>query len=426
MTDLPERVAVLGLGRTGRALVETLAGKISLFLSESRALSQEERAFLEERGVPFEDGGHSPACLEAEVLVPSPGIPPWTPVLQEALRRGVPIWSEIELAYRMARPRFIVAVTGTNGKSTTTALVGAIFKAWGLRPVVAGNIGTPAIGTVAKVTGRPWVLEVSSFQLLWTVRFRPQGAVWLNFAPDHLDYHPHLAHYFAAKAKLLARQEPTDFAVLSRELLAQVAPRAKVRIIEEVALPSGWGEGLPEHLQHNLRAAWGISSALGKEDVPPAYEALIPAFRQSHRLEWVGEIGGIPFVDDSKGTNAHATCAALRAIPSPVVLILGGRHKHGGYEALKPLMRQKVRACVVIGESQEFFAQFLSALGIPFEFGSDPLDALRKAYALAQPGDTVLLSPACASFDQFQDYAHRGRAFQEAFRLLGGKAPPVP
>ncbi len=426
MTDLPEKITVLGVGRTGRAVVATLAGKVTLFLSESRPLSPEERVFLEEHGVSFEEGGHTPACLETDVLVPSPGVPPHAPVVQEALRRGIPIWSEIELAYRLARPRLIVAVTGTNGKSTTTALVGAILGAWGLEPVVAGNIGTPAISTVEEAAGRPWVLEVSSFQLLWTVRFRAQGAVWLNFAPDHLDYHPHLAHYFTAKAKLFARQEPQDFAVLSRELLGQVAPRAQVRVIEEVALPPGWGENAPEHVRQNLRAAWAVCSALEERMTPPPYETLAPVLRQPHRLEPVGEIRGIPFLDDSKGTNAHATSAALRAIPGPVVLILGGRHKRGGYEALEPLLREKARACVLIGESQEFFARLLSAWGIPFELGGDPLDALRRAFRLARPGDTVLLSPACASFDQFRDYAHRGAAFQEAFHRLQEEAPPVP
>ncbi|MDW8151954.1 MAG: UDP-N-acetylmuramoyl-L-alanine--D-glutamate ligase [Candidatus Bipolaricaulota bacterium] len=425
MTDLPGRITVLGLGRTGRALVEALAGKARLFLSESRLLAPEEKAFLAAHDVPFEEGGHSPACLAAELLVPSPGVPPHTPVLAEAARRGIPIWSEIELAWRLAAPAFTVAVTGTNGKSTTTELVGAILAAWGLRPVVAGNIGRPAIGTVEEVRRRPWVLEVSSFQLLWTEGFRPQAAVWLNFAPDHLDYHPHLAHYFAAKARIFRRQGREDVAVLGREILAFLAPKGRVRVIEEEELPAGWGEGVPEHVRFNLKAAWAACAALVGRP-PPPFAALEPALAQPHRLERVGVLRGIPFINDSKGTNAHATCAALRAVPGPVVLILGGRHKRGGYEALEPLLRQKVRACVLIGESQAFFAELLRAWGVPFVRAGDPLDALRRAYALAQPGDTVLLSPACASFDQFRDYAHRGEAFKEAFRRLAAEGPAVP
>ena len=425
MNPLPGRITVLGLGRTGRALVEALAGKASLFLSESRSLSPEERAFLEERGVRFEEGGHSGRALEADLLVPSPGVPPTNPVLVEALRRGIPIWSEIELAWRLGSPGFTVAVTGTNGKSTTTELVGAILRAWGLEPVVAGNIGRPAIGTLPEATGRPWVLEVSSFQLLWTERFAPEIAVWLNFAPDHLDYHPSLGHYFAAKARILRRQGEEDVAVLGRDLLAALSPRARVRLIEDTELPDGWGEGLPEHLAFDLRAAWAACSAWIDRE-PPRWDTLLPVLGQPHRLERVGEIRGIPFVNDSKGTNAHATCAALRAVPGPVVLILGGRHKRGGYEALEPLLRQKVRACVLIGESQEFFRELLQGWNVPHVFAGDPYDALTKAYALARPGDTVLLSPACASFDQFRDYAHRGEAFKQAFFRLASEGSTVP
>lgn len=423
---LPKKISILGLGRTGRALVEVLSGEAELFLSESRELSSAERDFLEEHGVSFEEGGHTSAVLQAELLLPSPGVPPHTPVLQEALRRGIPVWSEIELAFRLAAPSIVFAVTGTNGKSTTTELIGAILRAWDLEPVVAGNIGRPAISTVEEVRGKPWVLEVSSFQLLWTEVFQPDVAVWLNFAPDHLDYHGSLAAYFAAKARILRRQNQGHLAILGREILTFISPKAYTRPVEEVILPFGWDDALPEHLQFNLRAAWAAASSAFPGRAPPPREFLWPVLHGPHRLEQIGEIRGIPFVDDSKGTNAHATCAALRAIPGPIVLILGGRHKGGGYEALAPLLRQKVRACVLIGESQPFFSQLLSAWGLSFVCAGDPLDALRKAYRLAQPGDTVLLSPACASFDQFRDYAHRGEAFKEAFRQMQREAPPVP
>lgn len=423
---LPGKIAVLGLGRTGRALVEVLAQKVELFLSEARSLSPEEREFLERHGVTFEEGGHSPKVLEAELIVPSPGVPPTVPVLREAVRRGIPIWSEIELAFRLAKPSLIFAVTGTNGKSTTTELIGAILRHWELEPVVAGNIGHPAIETINEVEGRPWVLEVSSFQLLWTHEFRPNVAVWLNFAPDHLDYHRSLAEYFAAKAKIFRRQTDEDLAVLGREILGFLSPRAKTMVIEEVKLPAGWEKGLPTHLVFNLKAAWAATATVFPGREPPSFESLSPILHGPHRLEWVGQIGGISFVNDSKGTNAHATCAALRAVPGPVVLILGGRHKRGGYEALEIPLREKVRACVLIGESQEFFSELLRTWGIPFQLAGDPLDALRRAFRLAHPGDTVLLSPACASFDQFRDYAHRGEAFKEAFRRLQKEAPAVP
>ncbi|MCX7750124.1 MAG: UDP-N-acetylmuramoyl-L-alanine--D-glutamate ligase [Candidatus Bipolaricaulota bacterium] len=415
------RVTVVGLARTGRALVEALAPRgARLFVSEGRALTPEEREFLRAHGAAWEEGGHTDRALEADLLVPSPGVPSHAPLLQEAQRRGIPILAEIELAFRLARPAVLVAVTGTNGKTTTTELVGAILRAAGRDPVVAGNIGRPAVSTVDEVQGRPWVLEVSSYQLEWTEAFRPQVAVWLNFAPDHLDHHGTLAAYFAAKARILARQTEEDWAVLPPDLLARLSPRAQAVDYSGVELPEGWGEGLVPHLRDDLRAAWAAAGCAFPElqAAPPPYERVAPALRQPHRMEVVGEIGGIPFVDDSKGTNAHATAAALAAIEGPVVLILGGRHKGGGYEDLLPLLRAKARACVLIGESQDYFAALLAPTGVPYQPAGDPDDALRRAYRLARPGDTVLLSPACASFDQFRDYAHRGEAFQAAFQKL--------
>lgn len=418
------RVSVVGLARTGRALVAALApAGASLFVSEGRSLAPDERAFLAQHGVEWEEGGHTERGLHADLVVPSPGVPPHATVLREARRRGIPLWSEIELAFRLAHPRVLIAVTGTNGKTTTTELVGAILRAAGLDPVVAGNIGCPAISTVDEAAGRPWVLEVSSYQLEWTAAFRPTVAVWLNFAPDHLDHHGTLGAYFAAKSRILVRQREEDTAVLSREILAQVAPRARSVDYRRVQLPWGWGEGLPEHLRDDLRAAWAATCAVYPDlwASPPAYDEVAAALDQPHRLEQVGEIRGIRFVDDSKGTNAHATAAALRAIPGSVVLILGGRHKGGGYDVLVPLVRDKARLCVLIGESQTYFAELLSPAGIPYELAGDPSDALRRAYRAAQPGDTVLLSPACASFDQFRDYAQRGEAFQKAFFALAAQ-----
>ena len=415
------KVAILGLGKTGRALVRSLSRfRLSLFLSEARRLSEEERAFLAGYGVAWEDGGHTERVLSAELIVPSPGVPPHLPVLQGARRRGIPIWSEIELSFRLAAPSALIAVTGTNGKSTVCELIGAILRAAGKEPVVAGNIGRPAISTVDEACGRPWVLEVSSYQLEWTERFHPQVAVWLNFAPDHLDHHGTLAHYFAAKAKLLSRQGEGDTAILPPELIARLSPRGKVVDCSQAELPPGWEEGVPGHLLFDLKAAWCAAQVIVPEltRAPPPCEQVLPALRQPHRLELVGEFSGIPFINDSKATNAHATAAALRAVPAPIVLILGGRHKKEGYEELKQLLTHKVRCCILIGESQGFFSGLLSRWGVPYELAGDPLDALKRAYARARTGDTVLLSPACASFDQFDSFSHRGEAFRAAFRQL--------
>lgn len=417
------RVSVIGLARTGRAVVDTLASRgVRLFVSEGRTLSPEGKASLLQRAE-WEEGGHTERALEADLVVPSPGVPSRSALLREAVRRRIPIWSEIELAYRLAEPEALIAVTGTNGKTTTVELIGAILRSAGLRPVVAGNIGSPAVSTAEDVRGRPWVLEVSSYQLEWTVIFRPTVAVWLNFAPDHLDHHGSLGAYFAAKARILAGQRDEDEALLSREVMAHVAPRAQAADYHSIDLPRGWGDEQPEHLRDDLRAAWGASCAAypSLRRSPPGYAEVAAALRQPHRLERVGEIRGIPFVDDSKGTNAHATTAALGAISGPVVLILGGRHKGGGYDALVPWLREKARLCILIGESRPFFADLLARSGIPFEMADAPDEALSRAYASAEPGDTVLLSPACASFDQYADYAQRGRAFQRAFIALAAQ-----
>jgi UDP-N-acetylmuramoylalanine--D-glutamate ligase len=413
-----ERVAILGLGKTGRALIVALSSLgLSLFLSEKRTLTEEERTFLSRHRVRWEEGGHSEALCDHDLIVPSPGVPSHEPVLREAVRRGIRVVSELEVAWRLARPSCVIAVTGTNGKSTTAALVGRILAAAGKDPVVAGNIGTPAIATVAEVEGRPWVLEVSSYQLEWTEEFRPEVGVFLNFAPDHLDHHGSLGAYFAAKARIFRHQRCGDTAVLSGDLLSTLSPRARVLLYDEFPLPSQWELGLPEHLVLDLKAAFAAAAALFPEiaTAPPPFEAIAPALRQPHRMEVVGEIGGISFVDDSKATNAHATAAALRSVPGKCVLLLGGRHKGGGYELLEPLLREKVRLCILFGESRGFFAELLSGWGIPFETASSPEECLKKGFLFAQPGDWVLLSPACASFDQFENYAHRGRVFREAF-----------
>lgn len=417
------RVSVIGLARTGRAVVDALAARgVVLFVSEGRLLTAEEKAFLSNRAE-WEECGHTERILAGDLIVPSPGVPPHSAVLREALRRRIPVWSEIELAYRVAEPEILIAVTGTNGKTTTVELIGAILRAAGLRPVVAGNIGCPALSTADEVYRRPWVLEVSSSQLEWTTAFRPTVAVWLNFAPDHLDHHGTLGAYFAAKARIFACQKEGDTALLSREIMGRVVPRAAGIDFRDVELPLGWGGGQPEHLRDNLRAAWGASCAAypNLRASPPAYDAVAAALHQPHRLEQVGAIRGIPFVDDSKGTNAHATAAALASVPGPIVLILGGRHKGGGYDALIPLLRDKVRVCVLIGESRSYFADLLAPEGIPYEMAGTPDDALSRAYVYAQPGDTVLLSPACASFDQFRDYAQRGEVFQRAFSALAAR-----
>ncbi|MGC9530291.1 MAG: Mur ligase family protein [Candidatus Bipolaricaulaceae bacterium] len=415
------RVTVVGLGRTGRALVDQLARwGVDVFVTEARELSAGERAQLTARQVRWEEGGHTEAALDCDLMVSSPGVPPHAPPLCWAAARNITVWSEVELAFRLADPGVVIAVTGTDGKSTTCSLVGAILASAGLEPVVAGNIGRPAVSTVAEVAGRPWVLEVSSYQLEWTEVFRPHVAVWLNFAPDHLDHHRSLAAYFAAKARILARQCRDDVAVMNAAVAARLAPRGRLVTYPEIRLPPGWKADIAAHLLLDLQAAWSAACAVrpALAVAPPPFESVRGALAQPNRLEVVGTLGGITFINDSKATNAHATGAALRALPGPLVLILGGRHKGIGYDDLAPLLRAKVRSCVLVGEAQEFFARLLDGWGVPYVRAGAPADALAAAYRAANPGDTVLLSPACASFDQFNSYAQRGAAYRAAFAQL--------
>ncbi len=273
---------------------------------------------------------------------------------------------------------------------------------------------------MGQADGHPWVLEVSSYQLELVDAFRPDVAVWLNFAPDHLARHGTLARYFAAKARLLARQQVNDVAVLPTSLGARLTPRARWVDPEQQALPPGWGEALPPHQRTNALAAWTAVVAAYPEFrcCPPAPEFILDALHQPHRLQVVGTWDGIPFVDDSKATNADATLSALRSISAPIVLILGGRHKGLGYEVLRAALQERVRRCVLIGEATPMFEALLTSWAVPYVVADDPPEALVAAYRAACPGDVVLLSPGCSSFDRFKSYAHRGRVFQRAFAAL--------
>ncbi len=420
--SLPFRkVGVLGFGRTGRATAVELVGRgVEVFVSEARSLSPRERTLLARYGVGWEDQGHTGQVLDADLLVLSPGVSPHSSVVDAARAQGIPVWSELELAYRLCSPERLIAVTGTNGKSTTTALVGAILRAARMRPVVAGNIGRPAVRTVHQAAGRPWILEVSSYQLELVGQFRPHVGVWLNFAPDHLARHASLGGYFAAKARLLAKQRAADVALLPPSLLARLAPKARTVNPEGQSLPRGWGVGLPGHQLFNLRAAWGAAVAaypqLCGSRVP--WEPVARVLHQPHRLEMVGSRRGITFVNDSKATNASATLTALSCFSGPVVLILGGRAKETGYEVLGQALRERARVCVLIGEARAMFARLLDSWGVPYVVADGVEKALSLAYKEARPGDVVLFSPGCASFDMFRDYAERGRAFRRVFKRM--------
>jgi UDP-N-acetylmuramoylalanine--D-glutamate ligase len=429
---------VVGFGVTGRAVTDHLvgggAGVVVVEDGGGDTLALDVAASGARLGTVDDVAG-------ADLVVPSPGVPPTHPVHAAAAAAGVPVVSEVELAWRAAAPgtRF-VAVTGTNGKTTVATMAAAILVAAGVRAVPAGNIGLPLVTAVAT---RPDVVvaEVSSFQLQHTAGFRPDVAVWLNFAADHLDWHPTLEHYAAAKARIWANQGPGDVAVVNAEdpVVAAAAGSAPGRLVTfgidrgEWCVAGGTLRGprgdvvaasqLPRCLPHdvaNALAAMAAASAAGAGT--EACRAGVTAFAGlPHRVQLVGEAGGVRYYDDSKATTPASVEAALRGFES-VVLIAGGRNK--GLD-LRPLAGQahRVRAVVAIGEAApEVEAAFSGAA--PVTVARSMADAVVAAAAAARPGDAVLLSPGCASFDWYRNYAERGDDFAAAVHdlLEGGHA----
>jgi UDP-N-acetylmuramoylalanine--D-glutamate ligase len=386
-------------------------------------------------------GGHrEPTFRSADLIVLSPGVPNLAEI-QTARRTGVQILGELELAARFVEAP-LVAVTGTNGKSTTTALLGALLSGLGRPIFVGGNLGTPlseAVGTPAAGAGGLCVIEVSSFQLETAVHFRARAAAVLNLTEDHLDRHGTMDAYAEAKARIFLNQEPSDLAVingddpwclrLARRTVADVLEFSSSRSVEDGGFVCGGdlvlrGFGSEEsypvselqiagrHNQENALAALLIARGLGLA-ASPAREAL-RAFRPlPHRLEKVAEGRGVVFYDDSKATNVHSVVKALDGFPRPVVLIAGGRDKGGDYGPLREVAKKTVRAAVLIGEARPLIAEALRG-SVPVHEAASLEEAVRQAAEIARPGDAVVLSPACASFDMFRNYEHRGDVFREA------------
>jgi len=421
------RIAVLGFGTTGRALVEFAIGRrLSPIVSEARPLAEADREWLAERGVEFEDGGHTDGFLaRAEAIVLSPGVPPSIPPLQMAMERGIPVLSEIDLACSLISPP-IVAVTGTNGKSSVVTLIGYLLEGAGEVPIVAGNIGMPAISIVDTASSASAVvLEVSSYQLEQSGSFRPRIGILLNLAPDHLHRHGTMEAYAAAKGRLFQLQTPEDVAILPSALADLFDQGAARRIFFDTAgfpLPP-YFDSLPPHERENLKAAAASMIALIPDFDPAAIpeETLRAAFGLPHRLEEVGTVGGVRVINDSKSTNPASAIAALRATEGDVVLLIGGRSKGAGYEDLaREVGARPVRAVITYGEAAGELSALLARFGIETAVGSDLEEGISLSLAAAGPGDTFLFSPACSSFDQFTDFAERGEEFVRFISRLPG------
>ena len=451
-----DSVLVVGLGISGRAAAGRLLHEgIKVTVNDISTVEplREAAAELRERGAECALGHHDLTLLEGvDLVVVSPGVMPRLPLLQEAVARAIPVWSEVELAWRLARAE-MVAVTGTNGKTTTVSMITWICNQAGRPAVAAGNIGYPLIAAVKEAEeGALLVAEVSSFQLSYIVDFRPAVAVLLNIGEDHFDWHEDMGEYMAAKSRIWLNQEGDDLVVcnLDDPACAQAAAGAPAGVLffsrrprEEAAVymsgdrmcfrqPRGGGKAEPEreimHARklrlpggHNLENAMAAAAAAIALGVDPraAGEALASFRGLNHRLQFLGEAGGAGFYDDSKATNPHATLRALDAFAGPLVVILGGRNKGLGFGELAAELKRRadlgeVRAVYLIGEAAWEIAAALGDEGERMAVREMPglEEVFEDLPRTAEAGDTVLFSPACASFDRYKDYKERGRHFQ--------------
>lgn len=441
-----KRVVVVGAGRSGIGLARYFHDRGALVVLSDRrpASALEPLAALAASGVQLDLGGHTDELFaSAELIVLSPGVPPEIPVVCAAAALGVPVLGEIEVAWReLAQP--MVAITGTNGKSTVTTVMGDIFRAWGRQTFVGGNLGTPLIEAV----GSPWdwlVVELSSFQLETIAQFRARWAVLLNITEDHLDRYPDMASYQAAKARLFENQTADDWAVLNADdprVLAAAAgtPARRIlfsgnRLLEEGMSLAGdnlvwrWmgaearfpADALQIRGRHNLE---NVMAAL----IPPLVEGCPPqtawqaatAFRGlPHRMELVATINGVRWYDDSKGTNVGSVVKSLAGLEPPVTLIAGGKDKHGDLAPLFEAIAAKVTSLVLIGEAAPRMAAAFAGM-TAIHRAASMAEAVALAAELTPAGGTVLLSPGCSSFDMFKSYEERGRVFAGAVRALAG------
>ncbi|OFW41168.1 MAG: UDP-N-acetylmuramoylalanine--D-glutamate ligase [Acidobacteria bacterium RIFCSPLOWO2_12_FULL_67_14b] len=439
-----QTVLVVGAARSGVAAARLLARRGAVTTLTDRKPQIPEAADLRAAGVRLELGGHVMASFAgASLIVMSPGVPPDLPEVARARAAGVPVIGELELASRWLRGP-IVAITGTKGKSTTTTLVGRMLEASGRRVLVGGNIGYPLSAQVeASTDDTVHVVEASSFQLEATQTFRPWIAALLNVSADHLDRHPDLAAYAAAKARIFANQQPRDWAVINADSaeatrLAEHVPAQVVRYAVENTAPAevyaGRGfvwhrtsEGdvplLPlaavqlagRHMLSNVVAATAISHLAGATGDSLA-RALDGFTGLEHVMEPAGARGGVRFVNDSKATNIDAAARSIESFDK-VVAIVGGKFKGGDFADLAGPLREHGRAVVAIGEARPLVRRALAGV-VPVVEAETLAAAVRRAWDLAVPDGVVLLAPACASFDMFVDYADRGRRFKEEVQRL--------
>jgi len=468
---------VVGLGRSGLSaalFLRSLGASVTVSDTRTAHALAHEISKLRDAGIAVELGGHgAQTFLQQDCIVVSPGVPLTTPELQQAISAGIPVIGELELAARYLSGH-ILGITGTNGKTTTTTLIGKLLAEGGPPTQVGGNIGLPVVDLLPNSTPDTWnVLELSSFQLESIEKFRANIAVILNITPDHLDRHGSMENYIAAKRRILENQTPSDAAVLNADddithrFATAVKSRlfwfSRTRAVRQGAfvvpppgnLPPAPGVGprtdaarivfvpsegappeailpvanIPIKGAHNLENVLAAVCAARLAGVTAnSIRASVVSFQAvEHRLEFVAETNSIAYYNDSKATNVDATIKALGAFPSGVHLILGGKDKDSDYTQLIPLLKNRVRAVYTIGSAAEKISHQLEPAAnieaVQIVAAGTLAQAVHLATSAARPGDTVLLAPACASFDQFQNYEHRGRVFKDLVQQLRGKSP---
>jgi UDP-N-acetylmuramoylalanine--D-glutamate ligase len=475
------RVSVIGMGKSGVSAANMMSGKgHSVFVSESEPLDKKKReAAALAPGIAYETGGHTDRVLNADLIIKSPGVRDDIKVIRKARAAGMEVISEIEAANRHINPKRIIAVTGTNGKTTTVTLIGEIFRNAGEKTLVAGNIGSPLSDSASSIDGSSTVvLEVSSYQLEDIKSFKPSISVVLNITPDHLEHHGSMGRYYSAKKRITMNQCAGDFCILNAEdpLCVRLGRELGTGFSQfPESARGGRGAGGPEVIyftkkpqegasvflsgdrfearvggrsysfknrlllpgDHNVENALAALSAAASCALPQdAVEKAFAAFKGvEHRLEFVREIGGVRYINDSKSTNVNSTAVALKSFDAPLFLIMGGRHKGFPYTPLKGLIMKRVKHLLLIGESAPIIKNDLRG-ACPAVAGEESSfadasrakelrnacdirecgtldEAVKFARGAASPGDVVLLSPGCSSFDQFENFEHRGRRFKE-------------
>ncbi len=435
-----KKVAVIGAGISGVSAAKALArmGAV-VFLSEINYIPEKVKKELSNHNIQFEEGANSDKALDVDLMVLSPGVPPDAPIVLKAREKGIRVIGELELGYRLTSGKYI-AVTGTNGKTTVVSLISHILAPMGAIPV--GNIGRPL--SQLAMQGGLFVIEVSSFQLYTIEQFKPDIAVITNISEDHIDWHGDFESYCAAKLKITQNQEPNDFLILNGEdngcmdraaysskaqvkfirlnseadaftlndrlyLMTESGKAAEIARIDELKI-KGW-----HNVMNALFAA--LASHLAGADIETIKNGLLTFEGLPHRLQYVDEIHGVKFYNDSKGTNPHAVKWALKAFDKPVILIMGGEDKGVDFSSLVSDIWKKVKFLVVMGKATDKLIRTFSRV-TEIVKASDINDAVLKAYQKAEPGDIIVLSPGCASFDMFRNYKERGEAFVNAVREL--------